>query len=96
MGPVHESAQLVPLIHAAKINTITQPDGNPSGQVYVVCNEHRFAIFQLQYEPLMPRAVIVVRYQTFDESRVLDPGAGIALVVEIADAVSTRRSAAPL
>ena len=96
MGPVHEPAQLVPLVHAAKINTITQPDGNPSGQVYVVCNKHRFAILQLQYEPLMPRTVIVVRYQTLDESGALDPGTGVALVVEIVDAISTRRSAAPL
>ena len=44
MSPVHETAQLVPLVHAAKIDTIAQPDGNPSGQVAVVRNEYRFAI----------------------------------------------------
>ena len=61
-----------------------------------MCNKHRFAILQLQYEPLMARAVIVVRYQTLDESGALDPGTGVALIVEIVDAVTTRLSAAPL
>ena len=95
VSPVHEPAQVVPLVHTAKIDTITQPDGNPSGQVYVVCNKHRLAILQSQYEPLVPSAVIVVRDQPFDEPGALDPGAGVPLAVEIADAISTRRSAVP-
>lgn len=44
----------------------------------------------------MPRAVIVIRDQTFDETSVLDPAAGVAFVVGIADAFSTLRSVAPL
>jgi hypothetical protein len=43
----------------------------------------------------MPRTVIVITDQTFDETSVLDPAPGVAFVVDSADAFFTLQSVAP-
>jgi hypothetical protein len=61
-----------------------------------VRNKKCLAIAQLQDESLVPRAIIVVGEQTFDEPGALDPASCIAFVGVIADSASTLLLAAPL
>lgn len=53
MRPVHEAAEVVPLVHATKSDPVTNGDWNPAGKIYVVSNKQRLPAAQLQYEALM-------------------------------------------
>ncbi len=61
MCPMHETTEVVPLVHAAESNAITQPDGDASGQVDIVGNQQRLTVTELYHEALVPGPVIVIR-----------------------------------
>jgi len=88
---VHQPAQLIPLVHAAKLNPVTHPDRDTLGQIEIVGDQQRIAILHSQDDTLMPRAVIVVAQQSADESRILNPVTGIAFLIAATDLLTTPR-----
>ena len=51
--PVHQSAAFVPLVHAAKSQSIAEADRHPVGQIDVMSDQQRMTIAQLQDHALM-------------------------------------------
>jgi len=60
MRPMHQTTELVPLVHAAKFDSIAQADRHALRQVNVVRNQQRLSIRQGQDESLMSRPLVVV------------------------------------
>lgn len=73
MGPVYESAQIVPLVHAAHAHPIAQTDRYSLRKVDVVSDQQGPAVADIDDEALMARAVIVVTQKAADEARDFDP-----------------------
>lgn len=60
MCPVHEPAQVVPLVHTPESDTVAETDRHALCNVQVVRNEYRLPAGQLHYESLVPRVLAVV------------------------------------
>ena len=60
MRPVHQAAEIVPLVHAAKLEPVAQSERDPLCQVDVVCDQQGLTVPHANNEPLMPGIVIVV------------------------------------
>ena len=73
MCPVDETAEIVPLVHAAHINAITHAERHASGEIDIVRDQQRPATANIDDEALMTRDVVVVRQQSPDETGDLDP-----------------------
>ena len=58
--PVHQAAEVVPLVHAAELHAISKADRYTVGQVDVMRNQQRVATAQLQDEALVTIAVAVI------------------------------------
>ena len=93
--PVDDATEVVPLVHAAELNTIAQPDRYPSGQVDVVCNQQRLSAAKPDNEALMTRAVVIVRQQAHDATRIFDPAISVGLAITLLNTRLTLRSMAP-
>ena len=85
MCPVHEPAQVVPLVHTPERDTVAQTDRHPPCNVQVVRNEYRLPAGQLHYKSLVPRVLAVVGQQSDYVARILDPVAVIAFAVGTSD-----------
>ena len=73
MGPVHESTEVVPLIEAAHIDTVSHSNRDAFGQFDIVCDQERLSIANVDDEALMPRTVFVITQKAADEARDFDP-----------------------
>ena len=78
MCPVNQP--LIPLVHPPELNAVTQSDGYPLCDVYIVGDEERLPISDFEDKALVPRSVAIVRQKTVDASRRLDPGAVVLFV----------------
>ena len=61
MRPVHEAAQIVPLVHPTKVYPVAHTNGNTFGEVNIVGDKQGSAGADIQYESLVPRAIVVIR-----------------------------------
>lgn len=77
MRPMHQSTQLVPLVHTANVNSIAQPDRHAFREVDVVRNQECAMIPDIKNESLMPGTLVVIAEQTLDEAGNFDPVASI-------------------
>ena len=73
MGPVHETTEIVPLVHAAHLDTITHADRHAFGKVNVVRDQQGLPIADVDDEALVARAIVVIRNQAADEASDFDP-----------------------
>ncbi len=80
MCPMHETAQVIPFVHAANLHTITHSKRHAFRKVDIVCDQQRYAVADIDDEALVARTVIVVRQQSRHEALNLDPVSGIAFV----------------
>ena len=53
MGPMDESAEIIPLVHAPKRQPIAQADRDAISKVDVVCDQQRIATAKLQDKALV-------------------------------------------
>lgn len=68
MRPVDQPAQLVPLVHTAKLDPVADSDRHTPGKVNVVGNQQGVATAQLQDKSLVMGAIAVVRQQANNET----------------------------
>ena len=80
MRPVNEPAQIVPFVHATNVHSVAHAKGHPFGEVDIVGDQQGPAGADIQYESLMPRAIVVIRQQAFDEAADFDPRARVAFI----------------
>jgi hypothetical protein len=57
---MHQAAKIVPLVHAAKPESVAYSERYALGQIDVVCDQQGLTIPHPHDEPLMPGIVIVV------------------------------------
>jgi hypothetical protein len=81
--PVHQATLIIPLVNAAKADSVAHADGHALRQVEVVGNQQRLAARQLQYEPLVPGALMIVRDQADDDAGVFDPAVVVRLFITL-------------
>lgn len=80
MCPVHQAAQIVPFVHATNVYPVAHTEGNTFGKVNIVSYQQRPAGAYIQYESLVPRAIVVIRQQAIDEPADLDPRTRVTFV----------------
>ena len=71
--PVHESAEIIPLVHAAHVDPITHANRHAFSEVNVMRDQQGPAIADVDDETLVARAVVVIRQKAADEARDFDP-----------------------
>ncbi len=59
--PMHESAELIPLVHAAKLDPVPQSKRDALRQIDIVRNQQGLAILQTQDESLVTGSIVVIR-----------------------------------
>jgi hypothetical protein len=91
MCPVHEAAQIIPLVHAAKAQPVTQPDWHAICDLDVVRDQQGLPTLQLHDKSLVPGTVVIVGQQPSDKSTVLYPTPGIAPAIILVDRLITPR-----
>ena len=75
---MHQAAQVIPLVHATHLDTITEANWHALGKVYVVGNQECLAIADINNEALVPRAVFIITQKAADEAFDFDPPPVIA------------------
>ncbi len=60
MRPVHETAEVIPLIHTAYLDAIAHTKRHAFGEVEVVRNQQRPTVTNIDDETLVTRAVVVI------------------------------------
>ena len=60
MGPVNESAKLVPLVHAPNLDAIAHAERHAFGEVEIVRNQQRPVVADINDETLVARAFVVI------------------------------------
>ncbi len=80
MCPVNQSAEVIPLVHTPELDTVSESHRHPLCNVYVVSNEERLPIADIENKTLVPRTVAIVRQEPADDPGSLDPGTGVTLV----------------
>lgn len=93
--PVHQAALIIPFVNAAEADSITHANRHALRQVEVVRNQQRLAPRQLQYEPLVPDALVIVRNQADDVAGIFDPAVVVRLFVALLYARIIRPLSAP-
>jgi hypothetical protein len=63
MRPVHEATQVIPPVHPPKLNAITHTERHSLRELYIVGDQQRLPVGQLQNEALVSRPVVIVRQQ---------------------------------
>ena len=66
MRPVHEAAQIVPFVHPTNVYPVAYTNGNAFGEVNIVYHQQGPAGAYVQYESLVPRAIVIIRQQALD------------------------------
>ncbi len=80
MRPVDEAAQIVPFVHATNVYPVAHSDRDTFGEVDIVGDQQGASRADIEDESLMPRAIVVIRQQTFDEAADFDPRARVAFI----------------
>jgi hypothetical protein len=80
VGPVDQPAQVVPLVHSAYPDAVTDAKRYAFGEINIVRNQQRLPIADVDDESLMGRAVVIVMQKAPDEATDFDPPPVIALV----------------
>ena len=73
MRPVHESAEIVPLVQSSHPHAIAHAERNSLGEVDVVDNQEGLVVANIDDESLVRRPLVIVRQQAADEARDFDP-----------------------
>ncbi len=60
MGPVHESAKLIPLVHAPNLGSIAHTERYAFREVEVVRNQQRPAVADIDDDTLVAGAIVVI------------------------------------
>ena len=58
--PVHQSAQIVPLVHATDVDAIAHADRDAFGQIDIVSDQQGLAIADIDDEALVARIIVVI------------------------------------
>ena len=61
MRPVNQAAEVIPLVHAPELDTVSQPNRHALRNVNIVCDEERLPIADIENKTLMPRTLTIVR-----------------------------------
>ena len=80
---MHQATQIIPLIHTTHVYAITHAERHSFGQIDVVCDQQAASIAYVNDEPLVPRAIIIIRQQAAHEASDLYPATVIALLVRL-------------
>ena len=80
MRPVHEAAQIVPFVHATNVYPVAHANGNTFREVNIVGDKQGPAGADIQYESLVPRAIVVIRQQALDQAADFDPRARVVFI----------------
>lgn len=64
--PMHQAAEIIPLIHATKLDAVAHTQWHAPDEVDIVRNQQRVSVGQLYDESLMARIVVIVGQQTND------------------------------
>lgn len=80
MRPVHEAAQVVPFVHATNVHPVAHANGNTLGEVNIVGDKQGPAGTYIQYESLVPRTIVVIRQQAFDQAADFNPRARVVFI----------------
>ena len=78
VSPVHQTAELVPLVHAAHVHAIAHADRDALGKIDVVRDQQGLAIADVDDETLVTRTIVVITQQAADEACDFDPPPVIA------------------
>lgn len=54
MCPVNQSAEIIPLVHSPEPDAVSEPHRHPLCNVYVVSNEERLPIADIENKALVP------------------------------------------
>lgn len=73
MRPVDETAEIVPLVHTAHVHSIAHAQRDAFREIDVVCNQQRLAVADIDNEPLVPRAIVIIGQQASHEAGHFDP-----------------------
>jgi len=84
--PVHQTAEIIPLVHAPDDYTIAHAKRHALGEIDIVRNEQSTTIADIDDESLVPRTVIIVGQQSSHESSDFDPATVVTLPVGFAHA----------
>ena len=79
VGPVDQATQIVPLVHATKLNPVAQSHRYTFCEIDVVRDQHCLAVPHIEDEALMPGTLMIIGYQAPHDPIALYPGAGIIL-----------------
>lgn len=60
MRPVHQTPEVVPLIHATYLDTIAYTDRYGFSQIDIVGDQQCAPGTDIQYEALMPRSIVII------------------------------------
>jgi len=66
--PVHQSAKVVPFVHATNVDAIPHAGRNALCEIDVVGDQKRLAIADINDEALVTRVIVVVRQKAADEA----------------------------
>ena len=86
MRPVHQSTEIVPLVHAADLYSIPYTDGHSLRQINIVCDKQGLAVTDVDDKALVTRSVVIIRQQSRHNTLDVDPRPRIALVKTLAQA----------
>ena len=79
MRPVHQPAEIVPLIHPSHDNPVTQTERNAFCEINIMRDQQRLVIADVDDKTLVARVVFVIRQQALNEAGNFDPLAFISL-----------------
>ena len=81
MRPVHQTTQLIPLVHATNEHPVAHAEWNTLRQIDVMSDQQRATIANIDDESLVTRAVIIIGQEALHEARDLDPASVIAFLI---------------
>ena len=61
MSPVHQAAEIVPLVHAPKANPVAHSQRHALREIDIVCDKQGLAPGQLEDEALVTGIIVIVR-----------------------------------
>jgi hypothetical protein len=83
--PVHQSAEIIPLIHTAKPDAVADAERYAPGEIDIMGDEQRLPASQLQDEALVSGTIVIIRQQPCHDAAILDPAPIIGFAVDAAD-----------
>ena len=78
--PVHQPAQIIPLIHTTYEHPVAHTERNAFRQIEVMSDQQRAVTADIDNEALMPGAVVVIGQEALHEASDFDPASVIAFL----------------